>query len=185
MTRAEEITAHYVSQWGPLPTSLRWSEGPIADLPDTFCVLEFAPTKSRHMWTYATCSMSQVHDARQIELHLFSPIRSDLHVELLTAIAHFHRTGALLGLGHTVYFGRPWLDGSLCDYGLISWPYVENPLIQKCQVARQEDIVYFLWLIPITESEREFKIINGLEALEERLEMAKFDYLDPLRRSII
>lgn len=39
----------------------------------------------------------------------------------------------------------------------------------------------FLWLIPITPEEAEFKKQNGLEALEERFEAANFDYLDPSR----
>jgi hypothetical protein len=37
--------------------------------------------------------MSQQLDAVPIELHLFSPFQSDPHIELLTAITHYHVTG--------------------------------------------------------------------------------------------
>jgi hypothetical protein len=45
----------------------------------------------------------------------------------VTAIAHFHRTGSALGLGHTVNFGRPWLPTSSCTHGLGSLPYLDGP----------------------------------------------------------
>jgi hypothetical protein len=38
--------------------------------------------------------------------------------------------------------------------------------------------------VPITEQEREFKKAHGLEALEQRFESGKFDYLDPNRASV-
>jgi len=51
------------------------------------------------MWTYATCGMSSPSDALSLELHLFSPTETLRHVEILSAIVHFHRTGEKLGLG--------------------------------------------------------------------------------------
>ena len=44
--------------------------------------------------------------------------------------------------------------------------------------------VRFLWLIPLTANEVEFKRANGLDALEEKLEASRFDYLDPKRVSV-
>jgi len=40
-------------------------------------------------------------------------------------------------------------------------------------------------LIPITRSERDFKKEVGVEELERRLEASDFDYLDPLRPSVV
>ena len=42
-----------------------------------------------------------------------------------------------------------------------------------------------LWLLPITEAERDFKAANGLEALEQRLEAARIDFWDPARPSTV
>jgi hypothetical protein len=127
--------------------------------------------------------MSEERDEAPLELHLLSPVATTEHVELLTAVAHYHRTGARLGLGHTVNFGRPWLPGSRCTHGLISLPYLDGPDLEILSVDGKT--VRFLWLIPITKEEVEFKKKNGLEALEARLEEANFAYGDPKRPSVV
>jgi len=45
--------------------------------------------------------------------------------------------------------------------------------------------VRFLWLVPITPAELIFKKQHGLAALEERFEAAQFDFLDPVRASVV
>jgi hypothetical protein len=40
-----------------------------------------------------------------------------------------------------------------------------------------------VWLLPITKAEREFKVANGLEALESLFEERKLRYWDPHRPS--
>jgi hypothetical protein len=137
------------------------------------------------MWTYATCCMSKPSDEKLVELHLFSPVQCELHVELLTAIAHYHRTGRTLDLGHSINFGRPWLDGSRCEHGLISLPYLDGPALQLLKLNDAIATVNCLWLIPITESERNYKTSHGVEALEQKFEERNFDYLNPLRNSVV
>jgi hypothetical protein len=44
--------------------------------------------------------------------------------------------------------------------------------------------IRFLWLIPITRNEVEFKKARGLEALEATFEECAFNYLDPMRDSV-
>ena len=127
--------------------------------------------------------MSEESDADPLELHLFSPIESAEHVELLTVTAHFHRTGGRLALGHTVNFGRPWLESSECTYGLISLPYLDGPTLEVLRLNSKT--VRFLWLVPVTQREVEFKKRHGQEALETRLEAAKFNCLDPKRSSVV
>lgn len=180
-----EIYSHYSTQWANAPTVKTWKNGPVDDLPHDFCVLEFAPTSDRKMWTYATCCMSVPTDLNHVELHLFSPIQSDSHVELLTTVAHYHRTGKSIGLGHTVNFGRAWLDDSTCGYGLISLPYLDGPEIENCYVGTNKQLVQCLWLIPITESERDYKQTYGLEALEQRFDQSGLDYLDCRRSAVV
>jgi hypothetical protein len=129
--------------------------------------------------------MSQVTDEQPIELHLLSPIQDDRHVELLTAIAHYHRNEESLNLGHTVHFGRPWLPGSTCEFGLISLPYLEGPELEQFVPSDAEPVIRCLWLVPITREERDFKKDLGVEALEQRFEATQFNYADPLRRSVV
>jgi Suppressor of fused protein (SUFU) len=176
----EAIASHYKKAWkNGSWTERHWREGPFLELPAQFCVLEFPPTEEQRLWTYATCGMSQPGDDSLLELHLFSPTQTDAHVELLTVVAHFHRTRASLGPGHTINFGRPWFANSKCDHGLISLPYLDGPSLEQCGKVR------CLWLIPITRAEREFKVKRGLESLEAMFEFVNFKYADPLRHSVI
>jgi hypothetical protein len=135
------------------------------------------------MWTYSTVCMSQPQDSDSLELHMFAPEVNDTVAELLVVTAHYHRTGRRLGLGHSVNFGRPWWSGSVCDRGLISLPYLDGPTLEWLDVNGQR--VRFLWVIPATKSEIEFKKTAGLEALEDWFEQGKLDYLNPFRSSIV
>jgi hypothetical protein len=116
---------------------------------------------------------------------MFSPIASLRHVETLTAIAHYHATGRNVGLGDTVNIGRPWLNRSSCEYGLVSHPYLDGPEIEVCAAADSQLVTQCLWLIPITLAEREFKAKFGLELLEGRFQALNFNYADPLRTSVV
>lgn len=48
-----------------------------------------------------------------------------------------------------------------------------------------EPRVRFLWLLPITRAEREFKKARGTGALKQRFEEAQLDVLDPRRASVV
>lgn len=179
-----DVIDHYVSSWGPPSAALTWEEGRFRELSRGFQVLEFAPRQARAMWTYATCCMSTCHMDKACELHLFSPLQDHRHVELLTIIAHYHQTGVRLYLGDSINFGRPWLPDSLCDHGLVSLPYLDGPRLEVLEWEHGSRVRFF-WLIPITKHERDFKKLHGVEALEQRLEAANFDYLDASRDSVV
>ncbi|HXD34413.1 MAG TPA: suppressor of fused domain protein [Pyrinomonadaceae bacterium] len=175
------IRRHYQRLWGSFD-ELKWSKGPVEQLPDGFRILKFAPSNRLPLFTFATSGMSEADDPERMECFLLSP-SSDLSLcELLTVIAWYHRTNARLGWGHTVNFGRPWLPESLCDQGLFSLPYLDGPELENLDIDGKR--TQFLWLIPITADERAFKIERGLEALEARMESSGFDYADPHRHSI-
>jgi Suppressor of fused protein (SUFU) len=176
------IERHYEQNWGRAGVQSQFCAGPVHQLPSDFGVLKFAPNPARGMWTYATRCMSQPQDDDSVELHMFSPVESDEIAELLFAVAHYHRTESALGLGHSVNFGRPWLDGSRCEHGLVSLPYLDGPQLENLSVKFKT--VKFYWLVPITRAEVEFKKANGLEALERKFEDGNLDYLDPNRRSL-
>lgn len=116
------IKDHYSCFWNSIGTEIRWTGGRFAELPPGFSVLEFPPSAKRPFWTYASCGMSVQADAPPLETFLLSERQDASIAELVTALAHYHVTGAYLGLSHTVNFGRPWLDDSTCDHGLLSLP---------------------------------------------------------------
>jgi hypothetical protein len=181
----DEIRAHYETVWKSRALVRRWSRGPLHELPGEFVVAEFESVFGDHAWAYGTCGMSRPEDEEPLEIHLFAPFRDDSHVELLTVICHYHRTGCRLGLGHTVNLGRPWLPGSTCSFGLISLPYLHGPALENYRNGISNKTVRFLWLIPITHREREYKKEKGLEVLEAHFEKAAVNYLDPARDSVV
>ena len=183
MKYCEAVVAHYESCWFKQGEVCAWHDGPRQEISRDFSVLQFPPSDDRTMWTYATACMSRESDEERIEIHLFSPRKADEQIELLTAIAHYHRTGSRLNLGHTVNFGRPWLPDSECTHGLLSLPYLDGPDLERLKI--DGGTVRFLWLIPVTQQEVEFKKQYGLEKLEARFEEVGFDYLDPLRKSVV
>jgi len=176
---AECIDTHYADSWGERSDVCDLRKGPRHELPAEFRVLVFERTPPTS--AYATRCMSTAEDDEGLELHMFARGLHEELVELLTVVAHYHRTGARLGLGHTVNFGRPWLPGSRCTFGLISLPYLDGPALEWLVAPR----IRFLWLLPITAQEREFKKRHGVDALESLFEEAAFDYLDPLRASVV
>lgn len=173
---------HYATSWGSVEESHRWTKGPYTDLGPHFSVAQFSAANDSY--AFATVGMSRVDRADPIELHILvsKEVREfDSLVELLTVVAHYHRTGAHLGLHHTVNFGRPWLPESSCSYGFISLPYLEGIVLERSdRVAAR-----CLWLIPVTEAEVAFKRSHGAEALELAFESAELDYLNPARASVV
>ena len=179
---ARRIEDHYAMSWSSPIAAIRWDEGPAHELPADFRVLLMMPSSERA--AYGTICMSQPGDADALELHLFCrPQETELtHApEILTTVAHYHRNGSTLGLGHSVNFGKPWVPGSSCTHGLLSLPYLDGPTLEWLESPR----VRFLWLIPVTPAEVAFKKEHGLEALEQRFEEEQFNYLDPFRRSVV
>src|SRR5690349_13330900 len=154
----QNIQRHYRRSWGDFD-ELHFTKGPpahVRELPPAFSILRFPASQRRSLFTYATCGMSLIDDAERIECFLLAPFaEDDTLCELLTVTAWYHRTGARLGCGHTVNFGRPWLTRSHCDHGLFSVPYLDGPELEWLDADGTR--TQFLWLIPITSQERDFK----------------------------
>lgn len=182
MDYQESIIEHYKKNWNQEPNIHYWDRGPANKLPYDFRVLEFAPNKERDTWTYSTCCMSQEADKSRIELHMFSSHQCHELIELLTMAAYFHRTSEKLDLNHTIYFGKPLVKDSKCNYGFISLPYLDGPELENLNFANK--VIKFYWLIPITEDEAKFKEKNGVDKLEELFEVKELNYLDNYRSSL-
>lgn len=95
----------------------------------------------------------------------------------------FYNRAGRLGWGHTVPLGEPWLPGSRCDHFLLSTPYPFDLGLERCHVGDRH--IDFLWLLPITAMERDFKVTHGLESLEVHFEEAGLEYWQVDRRSTV
>jgi Suppressor of fused protein (SUFU) len=159
-----------------------WTLGPAhAELP-RLRIAEFAPSQKDELWAYATIGAWEACTDPRLEFLAFAPQQDSRHVELLMMSAWYHGKHRL-GTGHTFPIGEPWLCGSKCRYFLVSTPYPLGAQFEVCNFADWH--LHFLWLLPITESERELKIREGLEALEQRFEACGLEYWKPNRDSVV
>jgi hypothetical protein len=145
-------------------------------------VLEFAPGSKTGLWVYASVGAWEAREDPRLEFLIAAPEKDLRHVELLfmTAWYHGHRG---LGTGHTFPIGEPWLPDSKCDYFLVSKPYPFGPDLEICNLPDWH--LHVLWLLPITATEREFKVREGLEALEQRFDEVALEYWQPDRESVV
>ncbi|WP_254507213.1 suppressor of fused domain protein [Anatilimnocola floriformis] len=159
-----------------------WTLGPALDeLPRLF-VLEFAPGPQSRLWTYVTVGAWEVRAEPRLEFMIAAPDQDQRHVELLFMTAWYHGNRGL-GTGHTLPIGESWLPGSKCDFFLVSLPYPFGPQLEICNLPDWH--LHVLWLLPITSAEREFKVREGLEALEQRFDAAAIEYWSPNRPSVV
>jgi hypothetical protein len=87
-----------------------------------------------------------------------------------------------LSLGDVIDIGRPWADGSACDHLLVSLPL---PFGRDLEWFKQDgQAIRFLWLVPITATEASLAREASVAALEDRLEQAEANVLDPNRPSV-
>lgn len=174
----DAVVRHCEARWDASRRSLVWPHGPLAS--DGMRVHQFETEAGTVFCTVGADGGPRL--PYSVEFHMVAS--SGEHwadiVELLYAIASFHRD-TRLDMAHTVNFGRPWLPGSSCDHAVLSRPYLFGPELEWMSVPRTR----FLWVIPITLAEREFKRRHGLDALEERFEAAQFRYRDPGRPSVV
>lgn len=183
-TYVAELSRHYENYFGVTGKRLKLNKGPVEKLHPDFFILEFPPNGRHDMFCYCTVGMSADRfDENLIELFIYSPKSDESLVELLTVCASYHRNGLPLNLHHTVNIGRSWLDKSKCDHCFVSKPYLDGEELELFQYDEQEICCY--WVIPITETERDFKIENGSEELEQLFEDKQLNYLDPYRDCLV
>lgn len=177
------LEAHVLSFFdGRTPESLAWPYGP-AKSNDHFHVLRFAPADDE-LWIYASVGAWAWSNGNRpgLEFVVATDHPTDRAVELL-AMASFYNRDIPLGVGHSVPHGGPWLPGSKCDHLLVSLPYPWGPELEIAHVGERH--VDFLWLLPITKAERNFKAKHGLEALEQRFEDAELAFWNASRDSVV
>jgi hypothetical protein len=164
--------------------SLTWPYGPLARTNAHFHVLRIAPTDPGGLWVYVSIGgwAWGTHTDRGLEFIIATDHETDRAVELLAMNVWYNRDSAL-GVGHTVPNGEPWLPGSACDHWVISLPYPWGPDLEVAHVGDRH--VDFVWMLPITKAECDFKVEFGLEALEQHFEDAELEYWDATRTSLV
>jgi hypothetical protein len=174
-----DLIGHYSKTWGN-HIVLQYNRNlERVHLNEGFCICIFEPTKTRRSWVYSTCGLAEKVPEKPVEVFLYTPVAADEPVDILLSVADYHISGAKIGLNHTVNFGIPWLPGSSCEYGFLSQPYLEN------EAFRTFRGIEYLWIVPITRSERDFKVENGAEELERKFEEVQLNYLDPARPAVV
>jgi Suppressor of fused protein (SUFU) len=169
---------------GHVITEAPASTGPIESRIPGFFVYEVRPGPRFPGWTYvsAGCWQATANQERHgLEFVLSTRDSSARHVEIVTIAAYYHAGPGdqRLDWAHTVPIGEPWVPGGTCDAFLVSEPYAYGPDLERC--AWSTGHLQILSLMPITDSERQFKAAHGVEELEQRLEDAAVDFLDPAR----
>ncbi len=168
---------------GHVIDTFSWEAGPIRKANPHFRALRVAPQAKNGLWHYASNGGWAATETQQqgLEFIISTPNETARAVELLAMTVYYNR-GGTLGLGHTMPIGEAWMPGSHCDHLLISLPYLFGPKLQTCHVGDRH--VEFLWLLPITAAERDFKVAHGLQALESRFEQRELKFWDVSRESV-
>ena len=181
LAQVEEHVRDYFSEH--IVTEHIFRKGPTRQLVPEFRVLCAEPSGGLDFYTYLSIGASLVGnpDGRSLEFLVTSNRHDDLWVELLTMTAYYHSTESL-ELGHTFPIGHPLLADASCDHILVSLPYPFGPSLEVCCLNHTH--VHFLWLLPITEAEKRYRMENGLEALEQRFDDQGIDFLNVNRPSI-
>jgi Suppressor of fused protein (SUFU) len=153
----------------------------------TYRALEVESGERLPLHTYVTLGCwDAVHDSGHgLEFALLVKEPAALHLLHLAMAAFYHCAPDptyRLDHGHTVPIGEPWLPGSEADHFLVALPYPLGPDFEICEWDNGH--ARLLWLLPITQAEREFKAEHGLEALERRFDAAGIDFADPMRPSV-
>lgn len=183
--RSEIVLKHYQSFFkGHKQELFTWDIGPIKEMVPSFQVFRAEPGPQINLWSYASIGASRLwHDeSGLLEFIVHSPIESPRLVETMAMVTHFHGNRTL-GIGHSLPIGEPWMDDSECDHWLISKPYPLGPKLEICNLENTH--IHVAWLLPITEEEKEYKVKNGLEALEQLFEDKGLEYWDIQRKSLV
>jgi hypothetical protein len=139
------------------------------------------------MWVFATIGAWRATADQDHGFEFLAVARSESAGVMwrlaLTAYYHAGPEENLLDLWHMVGIGEGWVEGSPLDAILVSLPYLWGPDLEHCQLPDRH--IRVLWLIPISEAERQFVREHGVDALEDRFEASSFDYLDPFRPSVV
>jgi hypothetical protein len=177
----QKLRSHYESVWGKLCYEMRWSQGPVSQLPEGFHTEVFQKDKTTKVIVTSGLSLGNAEHPIELCMYFPSGFSNEARLgEILTITAHYHLTGGNLGVGDSVNWGEPIIPGSQCAWGYLSWPYLEGKVLGDINFNKAK----VFWLVPLTEAELAFKKAEGVEALEVVFEGQGLNYIDFLRGSL-
>lgn len=155
-----------------------------AALPD-LRIARIEPSSRVEPWVYISVGAWRLSAANQAaaEYMMLASEQDDALVDWISAAILRHRSaGAPLDLGAVVPLGQAWRPHSDCDRLMVTLPYPYGPALEDVPVTGIT--LRVRWLLPIDPAEEAVLRAQGIEALEQRLEQARVDFLDPLRDSV-
>jgi len=127
---------------------------------------------------------------RRVELIFYCSEPRAEYISTLHAVAHFpHATKSWFGQGHTMPNGNP--PGPLWSTKDLDTLFFLQPIVKRDQTLPSELIlggqpVHFLWVVPITTAECNFKLNNGSNAMLDLFQQNRHPYVfDPDRKSYV
>src|SRR5690349_2812729 len=134
----DAIHRHVNAFFGGHESAIRsFDKGPIREVVPGFHAIEIAPGPRSDVWTYVSVGAGFPRGAADELLELVATAEQPAarHVELLAMTAHYHLTGATLGVGHTIPIGEPLMPGSVLDHLLVSLPYPFGPELEVLELG--------------------------------------------------
>jgi len=184
---------HYRRYFGPLTQNVMHS----TDLKRVHVdIYQFEPTAKRPYWTLITGGMSDEpqplptdcpeHISPRAEIMMYVSKPAGWMFSVLKGLAEMpFDDNTYIHWWHTIPNGMPMTatPSSLTSYFFLP-PYFEAKRFGGLKLGG--DAVDFLWMIPITEAEREFAMEHGSQALEDKLEEAEMSQVvDESRLSLV
>jgi hypothetical protein len=127
---------------------------------------------------------------RRVELIFYCSEPRDEYITTLRWVAHFpHDSKSWLGYGHTMPNGNPpapfWGSTEL-DTLLFMPPIVKKDQTLPSELKLGGEPVHFLWVVPLTTAECNFKLEKGFEAILNLFQLHRHPHVfDPHRKSYV
>lgn len=184
---------HYERFFGPMTQKI-WHSTDIK--PVHVDMYQFEPTKDREYWTLITSGMSNVrqlkpedcaeHMSPRAEILMYVQKPQNWMFNVLKGLAEMpFEDNTYLHWWHTVPNGMPMTStpSLLTSYFFLP-PYFEPKGFTD--LVLDGDRVDFLWMIPITEAERQYAMQHGSQALEKKFEEVNLSpFVDESRKSLV
>lgn len=125
-----------------------------------------------------------------MELIFYCAEAREEYLAKLRWVAHFpHNSKSWLGHGHTLPNGNPpepWWGNTILDTFFFLPPIVTEDQTLPEHLQLDGEPVHFLWVVPLTTPECNFKLTKGLDAMLDLFQQHRHPYVfDPNRRSYL
>jgi len=185
----ERVVAHVREFWpdGELDV-LAWTIGPLWEQAPQMRFVELGPAERGGTWTYLSAGAAPLLEDEGVghEFVIRAPFQERLMVELLAMAVYYAWTGDHGGVhdGHTLNHGEPWIEGADASFLYVNKPYFVSHRFERLPYG-DGHTAQFLWLVPITEAEKDWRHAHGQEAFEQLLEERRIDPTDPARAPVV